>query len=149
MAYATQTDIEELYGADALVAADRDGDGVADAPAVTRALSDASDEIDTYLAVRYAVPLAEVPAIVRQLAVDLSLYRLALTEDVLTEELTRRRDEAIKSLQRLADGKQRLVFPSDGTIDADGDGEIDDNSPRPIVQSGPEREFTRDKMKGL
>lgn len=149
MAYATQSDIEELYGENALYVADRDGDGVADAAAVAKALSDASDLIDSYLAVRYAVPLFETPSVVRQLCVDLGLYRLALTEDVLTEELKERNKAALDMLDRLSSGKQRLVFPSDGTRDDDGDGEVDDNSPRPIVQAGPEREFTRDKMSGL
>lgn len=38
MAYATQADIITIYSADALHVADRDGDGVIDADAVTRAL---------------------------------------------------------------------------------------------------------------
>ena len=145
MAYATEADIVELYGADALYVADRDGDGASDAAAVERALSSASDEIDSHLAVRYTVPLAEAPSVVRQWCVDIALYRLALSHTVLTEEHRRRYEDAIKSLAGVASGRQRLVQPDDGS----GDPADEDQGPNPIVLAGPEREFTREKMKDL
>lgn len=143
MAYATQADIAELYGADALHVADRDGDGLADTGAVTRALEGASDEIDSHLAVRYRLPLAEPPRILRQYAVDIALYRLALSADVQSEEHRRRYKDAIDALKLIAEGKAALVMPVNPEAEDDGQG------PRPIVAGGPERLFSRDKMRGV
>lgn len=143
MAYATQSDIVELYGADALFVADRDGDGMADTAAVARALEGAQDEIDSYIAVRYRLPLPQPARILRQYAVDIALYRLALSADVLSEEHRRRYDDTIAALKRIAKGEAALVMPADHDAEEDGQG------PRPIVAGGPERIFSREKMKGL
>ncbi|MGP9788942.1 gp436 family protein [Roseinatronobacter sp. NSM] len=143
MAYATQSDIVELYGPDALFVADRDGDGVADTAAVTRALEGAQDEIDTYIAVRYRLPLAQPARILRQYAVDIALYRLALSADVLSDEHRRRYEDTIAALKRIAKGEAALVMPADDDAEDDGQG------PRPIVVGGPERIFSREKMRGL
>ena len=66
--------------------ADRDGDGVPDEGAVTAALDSASAEIDGYIAVRYTLPLASPPPNLTQPCVDIALYRLASSRDVLTDE---------------------------------------------------------------
>lgn len=145
MPYATRSDIVELYSEDALVVADRDRDGVPDEAAIARALAMASAEIDTYLGVRYALPLPSTPEILRQWCVDIACYRLAQTADVLTEELRRRYDDAIAALRRLAKGEQGLVVPVDP--DADPEEEPVDNSPRPIVAGGPPRLFSREKLR--
>lgn len=111
--YATQNDIVELYGSDALFVADRDGDGVPDAAAVEQALSSASDEIDSFLAVRYPVPLSDpAPAVIRQYAIDIALYRLASSSDVMSEELRKRYEDAVAALRRIAKGEQALVLVS-------------------------------------
>ena len=112
MAYATQADITTLYSEDALFVADRDGDGVVDAGAVERALLSASDEIDTYLGVRFPVPYAQASNVLVQLCVDMAVYRLAQTRDVLTEELRTRYEDALKLLMRIADGKATLPVGS-------------------------------------
>ena len=145
MAYATQADIVTLYSEDALYVADRDGDGVADADAITRALSSASAEIDSHLAVRYKLPLQEPPETLVQYCVDIALYRLASSRDVLSAEHRTRYEDALKALKDIGAGRAALVFPGG----ADGDDPEEPTGPRPIVSHGPEREFTRDKMKGL
>lgn len=144
MPYATDADIVDLYGPDALVVADRDGDGMAESPAVARALSSATDEIDSYLGVRYAVPLAHVPGVVRQACVDIALYRLALSADVLSDEHRRRYEDALAHLRRIAKGEATLVLPA-----VPGDPPPGDNSPQPIVTGGPPRLFSREKMRDL
>lgn len=143
MPYATQADIVTLYGEDALFVADRDGDGEADAAAVVRALEHASAEIDTHLAARYPLPLSAVPAIVIPWCVDIALYRLALTADVLSEEHRRRYEDTLAALRRVAEGKAALVFP------IDPEAEPVDTSPRPVVVGGPPRLFTRETLRKL
>lgn len=147
MPYATKADIEELYGADALFAADHDGDGVAEDAPVLRAIEEADAEIDSSIGVRYPLPLAETPRILRRLSVDIAIYRLALSRDVLTEELRTRYEDATKTLDAIATGKKslNLAAPDSG---GDDDGPSFE-APRPIVQTGPEREFSREKMRDL
>jgi len=143
-AYATQADIATLYGANALVVADHNRDGIVDSAAVTRALTSASDEIDTYLAARYTLPLTEVPGFLKTLAVDIALYRLALSADVLSEEHRKRYEDALGHLKRIAKGEAALVFtatPATGDIDVSG--------AQPIVSGGPAKLFTRDLTRDL
>lgn len=149
MAYATQSDIEELYGADALYVADRDGDGVADVAAVTRALDQATAEIDTRLAARYTLPLVERYLILVQYAVDIGLYRLALSRDVLSSEHRVRYEDALAALDKLATGKTRLQLSGVDLPDSDPDAPDLGSGPQPIVSGGPERVFSRQKMEGL
>ncbi len=146
MAYALRDDIITLYSEDALYVADRDGDGVVDAGAVARALTSASGEIDSYLGVRYSLPLEVAPELLRQFCVDIAIYRLALSCDVLSEEHRRRYEDTIKHLDKIAKGTASLNLP--GPVDPDT-GEATQTSPRPIVAGGPPREFTREKMRGL
>ncbi|MGR3433496.1 MAG: phage protein Gp36 family protein [Shimia sp.] len=149
MAYATQADIETIYSPDALHVADRDGDGVVDAAAVARALDAASDEVDTYLGSRYAVPLPNPTAFVVQLTIDIALYRLALARDVLTAEARQRYEDAIGHLKSIASGKAALPVGHQDGGEGEGSAGAADLGPRPLLTHGPEREFNRDKMVGL
>jgi phage gp36-like protein len=143
-AYATQSDIVTLYGQNALVVADHNRDGAADSAAVTRALTSASGEIDTYLHARYTLPLPEVPGFLKQLAVDIALYRLALSADVLSEEHRKRYEDALGHLRRIAKGEAALVFTA-----APATGGIDVSGAQPIVSGGPAKLFTRDLTRDL
>ena len=146
MIYASQADITELYGDRILYVADRDGDGVPDVPAIERALAEASAEIDSYLATRYALPLPDGTdlSVLRKLCVDIAVYTLALSRDVLTDEIAKRHENALASLKRLAKGEQTLQLPAGPDADPD-DPQAD--GPRAIVQGGPERLFSREKMR--
>ena len=147
MPYATQSDITLLYGANALYVADHDRDGVADEAAVARALTSATGEIDTYLAARYALPLPEVPEFLKQLTVDIALYRLALSADVATTEHRTRYEDALSHLRKIAEGKAALVFTP--VPPAEGDPIPEASGPQPIVVSGPPRLFSRAEMRDL
>lgn len=50
--------------------------GVPDAAVAGRALDSAASEIDSYLATRYQLPLADTPGVLRDVACDLARYRL-------------------------------------------------------------------------
>lgn len=107
MSYATQADIIDRYGENALYAvADRDGDGVLDSEAIGNALNDATAEIDSYLAARYPLPLTVAPKIIVILCVDIALYRLA--PDYRTEERRQRYEDAVKLLRAISEGKASL-----------------------------------------
>jgi phage gp36-like protein len=148
MPYATQSDIALIYGQQSLVVADHDRDGTPDEAAIARALLAATGEIDTYLAARYRLPLHETPSFVTQLCVDVALYRLALSADLLTTEHRTRYEDALAHLRRIAEGKAALVFATPAPT-PDAATETGFEGPQPIVSGGPDKIFTRDQMRGL
>ncbi|MFO1038148.1 MAG: phage protein Gp36 family protein [Geminicoccaceae bacterium] len=107
MSYATQADMEAAFGKGQLrELADRDGDGVADAAVVAKALADADAWIDSYLVGRYTLPLAVTPPLLNRLAGFLGFYLLhpaAVPEDVRQRYL-----DALAQLRDLGCGKAQL-----------------------------------------
>ncbi|TAN61081.1 MAG: DUF1320 domain-containing protein [Magnetospirillum sp.] len=109
MAYATQADITDGYGGDLLlIVSDRNGDGEIDATAVARALAAATALIESFLAVRYPTPLTTVPDLVRDMCVDIALYKLAGGGVGPTDEMRLRYEDALSLLKRIADAKANL-----------------------------------------
>lgn len=79
MTYALQADMQTALGDDELIQLTDRADppvGAIDTAVLTRALEAADGEIDSYLAARYSLPLASVPTILRDCAVDIARYRL-------------------------------------------------------------------------
>lgn len=106
MAYITRADIEAIYGAAflaVLVPEDVDTD-----TAVATAADIATSEAELYLCRAYTVPLAEVPPALVAAVVDLACYRLAVTHDRLTEEITERAKLARALLKDIATDKAGL-----------------------------------------
>lgn len=113
MTYATAEQVIERYGAGTVqLLTDRAGAGVLDPVVLERALADAAAEIDTWLAVKYDLPLfsppASPPEVLTRLAVDIAVYRLAAGADLATDERRRRYEDAVKLLERLARGEASL-----------------------------------------
>jgi phage gp36-like protein len=113
MPYATLTDLTEAFGeseAIRLTAPEGELDGPVVEAKVTRALTDASDLIDSYLGRRYAVPLTApiAPAITRACLV-LGRFDLAHGDQrEPTEQMRLARKETIAWLERLATGEAVL-----------------------------------------
>lgn len=106
MPYATATDIETIYGRQILDAvADRSQTGQQDEDAVAAALQVSEDQINSYLGGRYKVPLEPVPPYIRQMCVDLTVYRLALDVAPRSEEMRLRYLDHIDYLKDVAAGK--------------------------------------------
>lgn len=107
MTYATQQDLVDRFGQQELAQlTDPLAGTVIDAVQVGRALADADAEIDTYLAGRYALPLATTPTVLVRLAADIARYRLW---DRNAPELVRERyAAAIKLLTQISSGAATL-----------------------------------------
>lgn len=137
MPYATLQNIVDRYGDDALsIVADRDNDGVVDAPVVSQALDDASEEIDTWIGKKYSLPLAVVPGVLIRLCVDIALYRLS-PDNSYTEEKRNRYTDALKHLKAIANGEASLGLDAiDEPESSAGDVEL----------ISPERQFSRSTM---
>lgn len=140
MTYATEQDIIDLHGAELLdLLADTDADGVRDPETVTRAIDDASALIDGYLSGRYALPLSQVPRTLATLCVDIAIYRMARSPDLLTEDIRQRYEDALKFLRDIAAGKAGLGL-SEPAPEA---------SSETVLVEGPERLFSRGTLRGM
>lgn len=74
---------------------------------VNTAIADASEEIDSYLAARYAVPITSgIPAVLTAKAADIARYRLY--DDHPTENVRKRYEDAVAWLKLVAMGTVRL-----------------------------------------
>jgi phage gp36-like protein len=100
--------------------------GAIDSAVAGRALEDADAEIDGYLGVRYALPLASVPPVLTRAACDIARYRL--WDDQAPDEVRARYTDVVRFLEGLAAGRVTLGMP-------------DSSSPEPagIAHSAPGR----------
>ena len=86
-----------------------------------------------------------MPGFLTQLAVDIALYRLALSADVLSDEHGKRYEGALGHLKRIAKGEAALVFTPVPPVE----GQPDVSAAQPIVSGGPAKLFTRDLTREL
>lgn len=108
MTYAAQTDLVDRFGSDELAQrTDRVNGTNIDAVVLGRALADADAEIDGYLATRYRLPLASVPAVLVRLAADIARHQLC--DDKVPEAVRQRYVDAVGLLKRLASGEVQLA----------------------------------------
>lgn len=137
--YATRDDLNAAFGPDMVerLAARHGVDD--DATTVARALSHADGVIDGRLSVRFTLPLPVVPDVLRDIACDLAIARLASDAVGLTDDLKRREDQAMTSLKAIAKGEMNLGLP----VAHQGE------RPQPIVASTGGKLFTRDRLRGL
>lgn len=107
MTYATQTDLEQRFGAAEIAQLTDPLAGVAiNAATVARALADADAEIDARLAVRWALPLASTPAVLVRVAADIARY--FLWDARASEQVRNRYKDAIRLLDQIAAGEVTL-----------------------------------------
>ncbi len=118
--YATVQDMLDAYGeAEVIALTDRAGEGHVAEAIATAALTRASDEADSYLAGRYAVPVATVPPVLAAMVCDIARYRLTGGEAQETDPITERYRLAIRWLERVASGAADLPgvgTPSSGAV---------------------------------
>ena len=112
MAYASQSDIETAAGGAVRLVelADWDADGVADATAIAAVQAATDGWIDSYAAVRYAVPVASPTDTLIQVAAEECVYRLRQRRGMASEGDEQRHKEREAWLVHLSKG---LVRPSD------------------------------------
>ena len=144
MAYATVTEATDLYGEDYItLSVDRDDDGVIDTTAFSDALDQATSELDSYIGVKYDLPLVVVPSVLVRFCVDVAVYVSCPNPAELTEEKIRRYDAAIKWAMGVAKGVVSL-----GTIDIPASANEEGGTVL-TEPSASDRLFTRTKMSGL
>ena len=109
MAYCTQADVATRIGNERLVSlADHDGDGAADSDVVQGAIDSADALMDSFLGVRYDVPLDPVPESAKTCAVNLAVYFLQLGRDSVTEDVREQYQADLEWLRQVAAGRTTL-----------------------------------------
>jgi len=104
MTYITQAELETAYGVKEIAdLADRDADGVADAPVVAAAIERATGLIDSHLRSRFTVPLSSTPDLVREIALSLTRYFLA--DENASERTRADHKQALVWLKEIREGK--------------------------------------------
>lgn len=139
--YALEADLTAYFGSEQLlIAADRDASGTADTGVVTAGLTAATEEIDSYLAVRYDLPLAAVPGVLTRICCDLAMYHMSIASSSITEDKETRYNNGVKWLRDVSKGiaslgpeEAEVAVQDEATISADSE----------------DRLFTRTKMAGL
>jgi phage gp36-like protein len=138
-AYATKDDIIDRYGPEILnIAADRDRDQVEDTDTVQASLDDATGEINAWISARYDLPISPVPDVLKSCCVDIAVYKLHITHDILTDERRRRYEDCIELLKAIAAGKASLGLDDPPTSVGGG-----------VTLFGPERLFTRATQRNI
>ena len=113
MAYCTSEDIELRIGRQDLTAlSDYDADGAPDPTVVAGAIDSAQALIDSYLSVRFAVPVelasGGCPDALRARAVGLSVYFLRLGRDSVTDSVRAQYQDDVAWLRQVVAGTVSL-----------------------------------------
>ncbi|MEG2173831.1 MAG: DUF1320 domain-containing protein [Desulfovibrionaceae bacterium] len=118
--YATVEDIQARYGDDTYIFAGTLADGSINKAALSRAVEEASSEIDLALQGRYALPLHSVPPVIRRICVDIAvaaLPRNGATEATVYERRGREARALLASLSKgeISLGEEASPAPAQGT----------------------------------
>lgn len=136
MTYATKQNLIDRFGEQELVElTNRAGGALIDDAVLDRALADADAEVNGYLAVKYALPLAVVPAVLEPVACDIARYYLY--EDRVTEQVMERYKARVAFLSGVAKGHVNLG------VDAASQAPASSGGPQ---HEAPDRVFTGDTL---
>ena len=83
--YANKEDLIKRFGEREITALAGNEDEVMDDTVVETALADAEELINSYVAVKYALPLSTVPAALKRICCDMARY--FMYKEVIPEEL--------------------------------------------------------------
>lgn len=138
--YATQDDMVKTFGERECVSlTDEEMTGNVGAEVMSNALQRASAEIDGYLVGRYSLPFADGARILTGRCCDIARYHLATTYKIATQEIQARYDDAIRFLEKVAEGRISLGRSDNGQV-------IQSSSQMKFGSS--KRQFGRDSTRG-
>lgn len=140
MSYAALSDLIARAGvAEIYQIADRDRDQVPDQDVVDAALEGADNLVNGYIGVKYGLPLAAVPDLVRTWAISIARY--ILHRNGAPENVAQDYKDAIAALKDVAAGRIALPVASGGAaLPAAAGGQV--------MSEGPAEVFTADRLRG-
>jgi phage gp36-like protein len=137
MAYAVLNDLVQMVPEEELAQLTAEAGELPDPAVAAEAIARADAEIDSYLAVRYRVPVSPAPDRLKALSVDLALYHLYSRRGVAPEVRRRAYEDAVAFLKLVAAG-QAVIEGADG--EATSDQQVEDFT-------GADRQFSRDILR--
>lgn len=118
--YCSKQDVIERFGEQEIIElTDRQLIGSIDDNVLEQAINDACAKIDGYIAGRYTLPLNSVPKVLISLACDIT--RFHLYDEVTTDVVTKRHDDAIAFLKSVSKGEVSLGISHSGDAPASSD----------------------------
>lgn len=146
--FATTADVQARYPSEAALLCADETTRLPDWDRFDAALSDVSMEVRIILQARYTPAQiddldAQSRGALRLFAIDMSMYRVAVSYARSTDELKSRYDIAVARLEGIASGKKGGL-----TFNSNIDGANTNGSPGEAIVVAPERQFTREKMGG-
>lgn len=111
MAYCSAEDLLKMISQSELAELTAESGEVPDSLIIAEAISKAEAEIDSYLGVKYVVPLSAPPARVKTLAVELAIYHLYSRRSVMPPVRQQNYEEAVAFLKQVAAGQVVIVGP--------------------------------------
>ncbi|MFA5111106.1 MAG: DUF1320 domain-containing protein [Desulfobaccales bacterium] len=134
MAYCSEDDLLKMVPQSELAELTAESGEVPDSLIIAEAIGKADAEIDSYLGVRYIVPLVSPPAQVKALSVDLALYHLYSRRSIMPPVRQQKFDAAVAFLKQAGAGQAVLVGPG---------GELPTIAKEAADAGGSERVFSR------
>ncbi len=122
--YATAQDILNRYATVAVFLARLNDEGLPDTAPLETALHEATSEIDAALRGRYRLPVADVPPVLRRIAVDLAVDAIPRNGIEAADLFERRAKAARQLLAEIAAGKAKLDLPEADTTDSGSSGGV-------------------------
>jgi phage gp36-like protein len=111
MAYCSEDDLLKMIPQADLADLTVESGEVPDSLIIIDAISKAGAEIDSYLGVKYVVPMATPPDRVKALAVDLAIYHLYSRRSIVPPVWQQRHDAAVAFLKQVVAGQLVIVGP--------------------------------------
>ncbi len=140
MAYCSQEDLLKLIPELELAQLTAESGDTPDTEVVGDCIDQADAEIDSYLAVRYSLPLTTTPARVKALSIDMGIYHIYSRRDRIPESRRQKYEDAVAFLKAVAAGRAEI-------IGADG-AEISGDAADVVEITSQTRVFDRDKLRG-
>jgi phage gp36-like protein len=146
--YATRADVEASWGAGEVERwSVREGDPLG-AISVASAIAHVAGRIDAALSVRFKLPLAETPEVLKAVAVDLVAARLAGGDgSQMTDVLREREKQARTDLRDIAKGELNLGLPAKDI--AHSGAVLAGSGPRPVLVGPSTRPMSREALRGF
>ena len=141
MPYATLQQLKDRFGERMLIGLTDRGEvatGEIDQDVIDRVLADTDEEINGRVSVRYQMPLASVPPLLTDLALQIAIYKLHVYEP--DAKVVRDYQRALATLTEIAKGTVRLDLAGVEPETQDGGGALVTDRDRP---------FQADKMTGF
>ena len=115
MAYCSEYDLLKMIPEAELVDLTVESGDVPDSLIIADAINKAEAEIDSYLGVRYVVPVSPVPDQVKALAVDLAIYHLYSRRNLVPPVRQQRYAAAVALLKQVRSGEIVITGPDGET----------------------------------